>query len=76
MSDLAVEHGIVEKSGTWIIYKGEKICQGREQAKKYLKENPKVADELEKLIREKLLPKKSNQPNASEEKHTSAKKHK
>lgn len=44
--DLATTHGIVEKSGAWFSYGGEKISQGREAAKKYLEENPKVLAEI------------------------------
>jgi recombination protein RecA len=44
--DLAANNGIVEKSGAWYTYKGENIAQGREAAKKYLAENPKVFDEI------------------------------
>ncbi len=50
--DLAVEHGIVEKSGAWFAYKDEKIAQGREAAKKYLEDNPKVMTEVEKKVRD------------------------
>jgi recombination protein RecA len=50
--DLAVNHGIVEKSGAWFAYKGEKIGQGREATKKYLEDNPKVMEELAKAVRE------------------------
>ena len=50
--DLAVERGIVEKSGAWFAYKDAKIGQGREATKAYLKENPKVLAELEKKVRE------------------------
>jgi recombination protein RecA len=46
--DLAVNHGVVDKAGAWYEYKGEKIAQGREAAKKYLAENPKVYDEIAK----------------------------
>ena len=46
--DLAVTHGVVDKSGAWYEYKGEKIAQGREAAKKYLAENPKVFDQIAK----------------------------
>jgi len=49
--DLAVEKEIVEKSGAWFAYKDEKIAQGREAAKKYLEENPKVLDEIAKKVR-------------------------
>lgn len=52
--DLAAEHGIIEKSGSWFSYNGEKIGQGRENARKYLKEHPEVAAEVEKKIRAKF----------------------
>jgi len=47
-----VKAGLVEKAGAWFSYKGDRIGQGRESAKQYLKDNPKVADELEKAIRD------------------------
>jgi recombination protein RecA len=50
--DLGAKAGIVEKAGAWYAYKGEKIGQGRENAKIYLEQNPKVADEIEKVIRD------------------------
>jgi recombination protein RecA len=49
--DLAVQHEIVGKSGAWFEYAGEKIGQGREAAKKYLEENPKVLAEIDKKVR-------------------------
>jgi recombination protein RecA len=49
--DVAVEMGIVNKAGAWFSYGDEKIAQGRESAKKYLQENPKVMDEINKKIR-------------------------
>ena len=52
--DAAVEQALVEKSGTWYTYKNERIGQGRENAKKYLQENPKTLDDLEMKIREAL----------------------
>jgi recombination protein RecA len=48
--DLGVKAGIVEKSGAWFSYKGEKLGQGRENAKLFLRENPTVADEIEAKI--------------------------
>ena len=51
--DLGTKAGVVEKSGAWYAYKGEKIGQGRENAKIYLEKNPKVAEEIEKIIRDK-----------------------
>jgi recombination protein RecA len=48
--DQAVQKNIVEKSGAWFAYNGEKIGQGREAAKKYLQENPKIMDEIAKKV--------------------------
>lgn len=50
--DLASAIDIVEKSGAWYAYKGEKIGQGKENAKQYLKMNPKIRDEIEKQVRD------------------------
>lgn len=52
--DLAVQHEIVGKSGAFFKYNDENIGQGRENAKRYLKENPKVLAEIEKKVREKV----------------------
>ena len=49
--DLGVKVGTVEKSGAWFSYKGEKIGQGRENSKIFLKENPAIAQEIESIIR-------------------------
>ena len=49
--DLAVNLNIIEKAGAWFSYNGEKIGQGRENVKKYLKENPKITKEVEEKIR-------------------------
>ena len=49
--DLATKDGLVEKAGAWYSYNGERIGQGRENAKIYLKDNPKVALEIEESIR-------------------------
>ena len=61
--DLAAKEDIIVKSGAWYSYKGEKIGQGRENAKKYLADNPAVFDEVELLVRNKYL-----NPEAEEEK--------
>ena len=50
--DIAVNLNLVEKSGAWFSYKGEKIGQGRENAKAYIKNNPEIAKELEEKIRD------------------------
>ncbi len=52
--DLAVLHGIVEKSGAWFGYGEGKIGQGREASKQYLADNPKVLDEIEAKVRKKV----------------------
>ena len=49
--DLGVERGVIEKSGAWFSYKDAKIAQGREAAKKYLEDNPKILDEVSSLVR-------------------------
>ncbi len=49
--DLAAEVNEVQKSGAWYSYNGEKIGQGRENAKKYLKDNPEICEEIEKKVR-------------------------
>jgi recombination protein RecA len=52
--DMGVEADIVEKSGAWYSYKGEKIGQGKDNARDFLKANPELAKEIEGLIRAKL----------------------
>ena len=52
--DCAVEAGIVEKAGSWFSYKGERIGQGRENAKEYLEDNPEVMKEIEDRLLESL----------------------
>lgn len=54
--NLAVEHGMLEKSGAWYNYKGEHIGQGKDNARQFLREHPEVANTLEKEIRSKLVP--------------------
>ncbi len=49
--DLGVKAQIVDKSGAWFSFKGERIGQGRENSKAFLKQNPKIADEIERAIR-------------------------
>ncbi len=50
--DLAVNLDIIEKSGSWFSYNGDKIAQGRENTKKYLLENPDITNEIEKKVRD------------------------
>ncbi|GAA4854661.1 recombinase RecA [Actinomycetospora corticicola] len=52
--DVGVEQGFVRKSGAWYTYDGDQLGQGKENARKFLRENPDVAGEIEKRIKEKL----------------------
>ena len=52
--DMGVEHGLVKKSGAWFTYDGDQLGQGKENSRNFLKDNPDLADELERRIREKL----------------------
>ena len=52
--DLGVEQGIVRKSGAWYTYEGDQLGQGKENARAFLRDNPDLADEIEKKIKEKL----------------------
>ncbi len=53
--DIGAEQDIIQKSGAWFSYNSERLGQGRENAKQYLKDNPEVSDKIEKQIREALL---------------------
>jgi len=55
--DLGVEHGIVDKKGTWYSYGDKRLGQGKEATREELKKNPKLADEIEKKIFDKVQPK-------------------
>jgi len=52
--DMGVEHGIIKKSGSWYTYDGDQLGQGMENSRRFLRDNPDLADELERLIKEKL----------------------
>ena len=67
--DLGVEQGIVEKSGAWYSYQGERIGQGKKNAAEWLDENPEARDRIEERIRSELLPGRSrgNRAEATEE---------
>ena len=55
--DLGVEHKLIEKAGAWYSYNGDKIGQGKEKVRIFLKENPDIADTIEQTLRAKLLTK-------------------
>src|SRR5467141_1312454 len=66
--DLGVEKGLLEKSGTWISFGGERMGQGRENARVFLKENKDIRDKLETALRKRLeipMPGNSNAPTGS-----------
>jgi recombination protein RecA len=52
--DMGVEHGIIKKSGSWFTYDGDQLGQGMENSRRFLRDNPELAAELERLIKEKL----------------------
>src|SRR4051812_5977730 len=52
--DVGVEHGFIRKSGSWFTYEGEQLGQGKENVRNFLRDNPDLADEIEKKIKEKL----------------------
>jgi recombination protein RecA len=52
--DLAVDKRVVEKSGTWFAYSGERLGQGRENAKTFLRENPETFRKIEERVRKEL----------------------
>jgi recombination protein RecA len=58
--ELGVLNGLVEKSGSWYAYKGERIGQGKDNARVFLQQHPEIARDIEGQLREKLLPNKRN----------------
>ncbi|MGC7990981.1 intein-containing recombinase RecA, partial [Salmonella enterica] len=52
--DVGVENGLVKKSGAWFTYDGDQLGQGKEKARQFLKDNPDLADEIERRIKQKL----------------------
>jgi len=65
--DLGVLCGLVDKSGAWYAYKGDKIGQGKGNASKFLEDNPQIAEEIERDIRAQMLVSGVSSPSASEE---------
>jgi recombination protein RecA len=51
---MGVDHGFIRKSGAWYTYEGDQLGQGKENARNFLRDNPDLADEIEKKIKEKL----------------------
>jgi recombination protein RecA len=65
--NLGVENGLVEKSGAWYSYAGDRIGQGKDNARDYLKQYPTIAREIEDKIRAKLLVRNTQRAVAAEE---------
>ena len=57
MIDLGVQHGFVEKSGAWYSYGSDRIGQGKDNVREFLKQNPDIANDIEAKLRGKLLEK-------------------
>ncbi len=60
--ELGVQQSIIDKSGAWYSYNGDRIGQGKENVRTFLKENPDIANEIETRIRAELLPSKEEEP--------------
>jgi recombination protein RecA len=52
--DIGVDQGIIRKSGAWYTYEGDQLGQGKENVRSFLRDNPDLADEIDKKIKEKL----------------------
>ncbi|MGH9089349.1 MAG: recombinase RecA [Acidimicrobiales bacterium] len=64
--DVAVDLGLVKKSGAWFTYEGEQLGQGRENVKTFLRENPQLMAELDDRVRQQLTPKDKEEQSADE----------
>jgi len=64
--DMGVENKLIEKSGSWFIYNGEKLGQGAENARQYLKDNPELANQIESKLREMFMGNVSAKPKETE----------
>ncbi|GAB6034477.1 recombinase RecA [Galenea microaerophila] len=64
--DLGVKEKLIEKSGSWYAYQGQKIGQGKDNVRNFLKENPEIKETIEQQLREKLLPQKVEQIEAEQ----------
>ena len=66
--DMGVDHNLVEKSGSWYSYNGDRIGQGKDNVRNYLKEHPEMSDEIEARIRAIVLPTEMAEEDIAEEK--------
>ena len=65
--EIGVQLGLIDKAGAWFSYKGQRIGQGKDNARGYLKEHPEMAQDIETQIREKMLSKTKSSPTQAEE---------
>jgi recombination protein RecA len=65
--ELGVGQNLIEKSGAWYSYKGDRIGQGKENVRQFLRDNPAIADEIDRELRARLLVSSSGAMSASEE---------
>ncbi len=65
--ELGVDQGIIDKAGSWYSYGSDRIGQGKENVREYLKTNPEIANDIEAQIRARLLPDKTAETAAPEE---------
>ena len=56
--ELGVAHGFMEKTGAWYSYNGERLGQGKENVRQFLKANPTIKESIEASVREKIIPEK------------------
>jgi recombination protein RecA len=56
--ELGVKHGFVDKAGAWYSYQGDRIGQGKDNVRQFLKENPDIANAIDKQVRDELMPSK------------------
>ena len=60
--ELGVKHGFIDKAGAWYSYNGDRIGQGKENVRQFLKDNPEMADEIDTRIRAEMMPEKAPKP--------------
>jgi len=64
--ELGVKHGFVDKAGAWYSYQGDRIGQGKDKVRQFLKENPDIANAIDKQVRDELMPSKKPEVAAEE----------
>ena len=68
MIELGVLHNLVDKAGAWYSYNGDRIGQGKENVRQFLKDNPEIADDIYQKVREIMMPAPKPKEKAAEEK--------